>query len=537
MGKSKRTRTYSDPIQAATHDVLERLAEDPVARESFAAMQRLIDTEDTHWSSIFGAPDDHDGLSLEEIKKASESIREGIVKSPTIDRGAQLRHSYVWSKGINLPKIDQGSATRPGAKTKVEKILKNPITRRYFLDGTAHEELERALYSDGNLFALADSKKQEARIIPLSEITAFITNPDFASEIWAWKREWKHDDGSAAATSEAAWYYTDDCPLTIAQRATKIKDVPVDKSKTIVVHSVNRQVGWPLGIPDAIAAIAWAKLYSEFLKHGYVMSRALASIAFRATVASKSAGENASMKLANTQGAGNTAVMGAANSLTALPTAGRGYDFDSGRPIAAMVATAVQVSIVHLLSDPGAAGSSYGSASNLDLPTKRAILARQQSWADFLNRLFAALGYQDARVTFPSLEEPDFFREVQSIIAGWATGLLHEDEVRTKLIALLSIETEKDAAPAGVMLPNNEKSWARNDVDPKEDPDKPAAPGSDQGTGQGHSTGAGKGPNANDLRSDGIGEAARMFEQIEIRDLIGKVMERLDQIDPKSSGR
>lgn len=530
MGKKK--RVYSDPIQAATHDVLERLSEDPVARESFAAMNRLIDAEDTHWSSIFGGVKDYGGLELEDVKKASEAIREAIVKSPTIDRGAQLRHSYVWSKGVNLPKTESDSGARPGARTKLEKILANPITRRHFLSDTAHEELERGAYSDGNVFALADKKTGEARTVPLDEITGFITNPDFSSEIWAWKREWTHNDGQATAEAKSAWYYADDCPLGKSDRATAINDVAVDPTKTMVVHSVNRQIGWPLGIPDAIAAVAWAKLYSEFLKHGYVMSRALASIAFRATVASKAGGENASMKMANTQGAGNTAVMGAANSLTALPTAGRGYDFDSGRPIAAMVATAVQVSIVHLLSDPGAAGSSYGSASNLDLPTKRAVLSRQRSWADFLNRLLAALGFEGADITFPSLEEPDFYRELQSVVAGWATGLLHEDEVRAKLVALLSIENSKTKAPDGVMLPNNENSWARNDVDPKEKPGS-----SDQGVGQGHSTPAGKGPNANDLRSDGVGEAARMLEHMEIRDLIGKVMERLNEIDAKSSGR
>lgn len=533
MGKKKKVSSeqrYSDPMMQVAHEALENLSNSPEAVEALGAVQRMLDAEDRHWATIFGKME-QDGVTLDELHEISESIREAIIKSPIIDRGAQLRHSYVWSKGIKLPEVS--ADPRPGAKTKVEKALSNPTNRRYFFDATAHEELERGLYSDGNVFALVDIKAGEARRIPLSEITDTIVNPDFAEEVWAWKREWNStDDKTGKAEQKATWYYTDDCPLPKARRPrTQIRNTPVDHGKVIVSISTNRQIGWPLGIPDAVAAVVWAKLYSDFLKHGYVMSRALASIAFRATVTSRAGGENASMKLASTQGAGQTVVQGAANTLTALPTAGRGYDFNSGRPIAAMVATSVQVSIVHLLSDPGAAGSSYGSASNLDLPTKRAVVARQQSWVAFFRRLLAALGVDNAAVSFPSLEEPDFFREVQSIIAGWSTGLLHEEEVRARLVALLSIETDEKKAPEGVMLPNNEKSWARNDVDPKEDPNGGGGGASnDQGVGQGHSTGAGKGANANDIRTDGLGEAARMFGDMEVRDLLREVLERVSEV-------
>lgn len=512
MGNSERKTEapqYSDPMMGVAHEALEMLSASPEAREAIGAVQRMLDAEDTHWSKVFGSLD-QDGITLDEIKEISESIREAIIKSPIIDRGAQLRHSYVWSKGVNFPEVGT-DASKVGPKTKLEKVLTNPINRRYFFDGTAHEELERGLYSDGNVFALVDKKEGTARRIPLSEMEDTIVNPDFAEEVWAWKRKWQsHDAQGGPAKEKSAWIYTSDCPLPMAKRPKgKIGDTPVDHSKTIVAISVNRQIGWPLGIPDAVAAVVWAKLYSDFLKHGYVMSRALASIAFRATVASKTGGDNASMKLASSQGAGQTVVQGAANTLTALPTAGRGYDFDSGRPVAAMVATAVQVSIVHLLSDPGAAGSSYGSASNLDLPTIRAIVSRQQTWAAFMVRLLDALGAPGQKVTFPSLEDPDFFREVQSVVSGWSTGLLHEDEVRGRLLTLLNIETDEKVAPEGVMLPNNRDSLPRADVDTDGQPSADGSngsstPGNDQGVGPGHSTGAGIGMNANDLRTDGI---------------------------------
>lgn len=523
MGKKKKSTAvvrYADPMMQTAHEALEILSTSAEARESFAAVQKAVDAEDSHWSRIFGNMQ-HDGMSLEELKEISEEIRQAIIKSPIVDRGANLRHSYVWSKGIKLPDANPDPSKR-GAKTKAHKILTDPINCRYFYDGTAHEELERGLYSDGNIFALVDAGGT-ARRVPLSEIDDMIVNPDFAEEVWAWKRVWDSTDAKGQTKPKACWYYTDECPLPLRKRPkTQIRNTPVDHSKTMVVISVNRQIGWPLGIPDAVAAVVWAKLYSDFLKHGYVMSRALASIAFRATVPTKAAGENTAMKLAKPAGAGQTVVQGAASALTALPTAGRGYDFSSGRPVAAMVATAVQVSIVHLLSDPGAAGSSYGSASTLDLPTKRAVVSRQQAWAAFFKRLLAAQGVPDAAVSFPSLEEPDFFREVQSIIAGWATGTLHIEEIRRRLVALLSIENPETKAPDGVMLPNNKATLEAT---------KPAPTnGGDQDTGAGHSTGAGNGPNANDIRSDGLGEAAKLFSDLETQRLLQEVLARVSEI-------
>jgi hypothetical protein len=526
--KSKKSarRDYSDPMMRAAHEVLTELKDSPLAVEALTGVQRMIDSEDNHWSVIFGRME-HDGLTLEQIHELDEEIRQSIIKSPIMDRGAQLRHSYIWSKGINLPVVET-EPSKPGAKPRLHKILNDPTNQRYFFDGGAHEELERGLYTGGNVFALVNKKEGQARRVPVKEIVDLLTNPDFGEEIWAWQREWQHTNKAGADETMKVWYYTDDCPLPRAKRPKKIADVDVDHDQVFVVHSVNRQIGWPLGIPDAIAAVAWAKLYSEFLKHGYVMSRALASIAFRATVGSKSSGENASMKMADTKGAGNTAVMGAANSLTALPTAGRGYDFDSGRPIAAMVATAVQVSVVHLLSDPGAAGSSYGASQNLDLPTRRAVVSRQESWVAFFQRLIAALGAPGQKVTFPPFDEPDPYRALQSIVVGWSTGTLHIEEVRARLLDLLEIVTTETKAPDGVLLPNNADSLARRDID-RDGTGGTGGGGNDQKSGQGHSSGAGKGPNANDIRQDGQGqEAQRALEALEVREMLGTILAAIE---------
>lgn len=516
-----------ESVSERATSVLELIHENHELRESLSSLNRVLKLEDENWDRILGgAGADYQGIPLADLQEISEEIRVAMVRSPMVDRGAQLRHSYVWSKGLDIPDtMPQNYGSRPGPKSAADRsheAFLDPINKRYVFSSTAWEEMERAEYSDGNFFLLGDNKTKVLRRVPLSEITNFITNPDFSEEVWAWQRTWETVKPSGKTETVSAWYYTDDCPQPKAQRPkTQIQNVKVDHDKTMIVMSVNRMVGWPLGLPDAVAVVAWAKLYGEFLKYGYVMSRALASIAFKATSTTKTGSQNAAVQFASPQGAGATAVMGGANTLEAMPSAGKGYDFGSGRPIAAMVATGVQVSIVHLLSDPGAAGSSYGSASNLDLPTKRAVIARQQAWKAYFERVLKWIGIENPKVTFPSLEEPDFYREVQSILLGWSTGLLHIEEVRVRLLDLLTIHTTETKAPDGVMLPNNEHSILRPDVDGDGTNTSTASPD------QGRNSPAGSSGTNHITRNDTLGESLR---QMETRDLLTKVLARLEAL-------
>ena len=512
-------------IARRAQDVLEILDGNALFREAANAINRSFALEDRNWEQLLGGSD-HDGLSLDSLKSISGEIREAMLKptlAPLVNRGAQLRHSYVWSKGVKIPEAPK--TTKPGpksAETVAFERIGNPINQDNVFSSDAHEEMERALYSDGAFFLLGDKATKILRRVPLSEITGFISNPDFADEVWAWKRSWLSYQADGSTKTETAWYYTAECPQPADKRAAAIDSIPVDHGKEFLVKTVNRHVGWPLGIPDAVAIVAWAKLYAEFMKYGYVMNRALATIAFTATPQTKKQGEKSAVRLAGATGAGQAAI--GAN-IAPVATAGRGYDFDAGRPLAAMAATSVQVSIVHLLSDPGAAGSSYGSASNLDLPTKRAIVSRQKSWVAYFERVLKWLGLEEPAVSFPSLEEPDFYREMQGLVLGWNSGLLHEDEVRARLLELLNIITDKQDAPAGVLLPNNEKSWERSDIDPNEEPGQT---GSTAAPDQGRSKGTGKGRDSHDL--DSMGES---LSRLEIGQKLSQILEMLESSDSR----
>jgi len=89
-------------------------------------------------------------------------------------------------------------------------------------------------------------------------------------------------------------------------------------------------------------------------------------------------------------------------------------------------------------------------------------------------------------------------------VLAWNTGLFHEDEVRPIMARTTGIQLLHDTAPEGVLLPNNEASWQRADIDPKEDPNKTpeGTPSPDQG--QKNGSGGQSDSTKKDLRRDAV---------------------------------
>lgn len=303
------------------------------------------------------------------------------------------------------------------------------------------------------------------------------------------------------------------------------KDVKVNKDKVLFDQTFNSQVGWPLGVPDALAAIVWARIYSELMNHGKVMTESLAKFAFKVVQNSKKGADQVGVKTQR-GGSGQTAVVGSGNDLQAVSSAGKSYDFNGIRAVAAQVATALEVSIVHLLSDPGAAGSSYGSASNLDLPTKRAMVSRQNIWLSYLKRVFKWATDEDLNITFPPLDD-DPYRALQGLALIWNTGLVAADEMRGPILDAGGITPIHNSAPEGVLLPNNKDSWERADIDPKDGPATTAA-SPDQGVANG--SGGASSTDRNDLRTDNLGEMLNSFVNEALLERLESVADRLERL-------
>jgi hypothetical protein len=481
--------------------------------ERLSSMSLML--EQRGWTSISEYGDE--GPDLDQVKKASSQIRNLMALNPIIKRGSKLRVSYTWSKGVEFGGVKGGGR---GRATNVQALIDNPINQRYVFSPEAHQELEQVAYSDGLALLLGDESAKTFQRLWIGELTADYRNPDNTEEVWAYRRTWQSYNKQDGVPSNI-WYFTDTfADKRVATIEYEGKRETVDQGHLLIDQSFNGQVGWAYGVPDALSAITWVRLYKEFLVNGKIMSDALAQFAFKAVTQSKAGGDNASMKLAQPGASGSTAVLGGGNDLVPISSAGKGYDFDSGRPLAAQIAAGLEVSLVHLLSDPGASGSSYGSASNLDLPTKRAILSRQETWKSYYERILKFMGVTDPKVTFPTLDEPDFYREVQALLLGWGSGVIDIEEFRVKLLALLNIVSTNAKAPVGVMLPNNEKSLNRKDIDND---------GSSAGQAQGNDTGVGAGLNANDLRSDTLSNSLKAMTDERIMEMLEEIKSKLDK--------
>ena len=462
-------------------------------KEALQQVAMSLAVEDLGWKKIVGGDfRDDEGPDLDQIKEISRLSREMTAGNALINRGVDLRQSYVWSKILTVPGVDDAPGERRrGPRSKLESFVRNKVNQESVFAPGAQHRMEAALATDGCFLLMADEKSKTVRPFPITEVDAVYTNPEFVGEIWAYRRASVRIDENGNRQTDTKWYYTDNYTGPRKSRLGK-DDTPVDKTKVVIDLWVNRQVGWAFGLPDVLPALLWARMYTELLHYGKIVNDALASFVAKVKVSKKSGADNVGIK-AGKAGPGNTVAYGAGNEVDVFSTAGKTYDFDGIRPVAAQAATAMKVSLVHLLSDPGAAGSSYGSASNLDLPTKRAMVSRQNVWTNYLERVIQWGSGEQVNLEFPPLEDPDLYRQMQTAVMAWQTGLVHEDEARTSLLSAGGISPNHRNAPEGVMLPNNENSLARQDVDT--DGHEASATGAQAASpDQGRSSGSGGAP-------------------------------------------
>lgn len=441
--------------------------------EALNRVNTMLNIEDKGWQEMFSGAvsgDDIPGPDLDMVRSISEMSREMSYGSPLISRGQDLRTSYVWSKGISIvgapDPADVGKPKR-GPKGKKDRFFADTNINRYILSAEAHNDQEAAAYNDGHFMFLGDDLKLTGHPIPFAEIDAVLLNPEFSGEVFAYRRNYSvWNRNTKRSESKTVWYYVDTFTgdrLHPEPEAAE-KGVSVDTTKTLFVKAFNTMVGWPIGVPDSLPALKPARTYAEMLNDGRVVSKANAKFAYKVKNKTAQGAQGAAAKMSNAPGVGNAAAMGADQDLIAIPQANRTYDFNGLRPLAAQVATAINVSVVHILSDPGAAGSSYGSAANLDLPTKRAMVNRQNQWIDFFQRVLKWGTGEDLIVSFPSLDDPDPYREMQLVTMGWNSGTVKVSEMRGRTLEIGGFTPDGDA-PEGVLLPNNEKSLARRDID------------------------------------------------------------------------
>ena len=377
--------THLSDQLAGANNTIEILA------ESLADLELAF--EDRGWDRL--AVNATREFSPEGLRRARELCRVMTVANPLLKRGLGLRKAYVWGQGVGISVRDQGD-TGQDVNAVVQAFLDDPFVKKTFSGTQAHEEMEQAAFTDGDLFlALFTSRltgKVQPRWLPVDEITDIIHDPDDQISDWYYRREYTERtivDGMVRERIRTVYYPALGYEPQLKPPTINGYDVLWDAPVRMV--SVNRPSGSSRGVPDAFAAIAWARHYKEFLEQWATLMRALARYAWqtktRGDRAKQVAAKQAAAPTTDPRG-GNPAGVGASvindpnTTLEAIPKTGATIDADSGRPLAAMVATALEVPVTMLLGDPGVSGA-RATAATLDQPTELGFQLRQELWAEF----------------------------------------------------------------------------------------------------------------------------------------------------------
>lgn len=336
-----------------------------------------------------------------------EACRLYAVKSALIKRGLNLRSAYVWGQGVEITARANGRQDgEQDVQAVVVDFLTDPGNVRALTGPEARDQLEHALGTDGNLFVSCFTRpvagQVSVRIVPTDEIVEIVANPDDASEPWFYHRRWYQNTfdirtGLVQPAAQECYYPAIGYRPTGSAKAQRINSWPVKWDAPMMHIAVNRPLGWQFGVPDAYAAIDWARAYKDFLEDWARLMRALSRYAYKVTApgskaaqirASVGAAPSFNRRTGESNEAGATAIIPADVAMEAISKSGATIDSDSGRPLAMMVAAALDVPVTMLLSDPGQTGA-RATAETLDQPTEFSMKQRRDVWTQFYRQLLA----------------------------------------------------------------------------------------------------------------------------------------------------
>lgn len=369
------------------------------------------------------------GLSLEHLKELDERISDMVETNPLLKRAAQLRHGYIFGGGVRYTDL----------KPAAERVMVD--NEDVVFSVQAYEAFNKASMTSGNLFLLYNEQTKTFIRVPLKEITGVETDPDSSEIVWHIRRTWNSN-----GKQNVMWYRTDTNRSPVRRKS--IDGVPVSSKHVMFHERRNAQIGWTWGVPDALAAIAYAISYANYLSDNSRLVHAYAQYAFRVSNATAKGMANAAARVARTDtGVGGTAFLAAGNELTPVNATGSQVNFNNGQPLAAMVASTLGVSVIALISSPGAAGGSYGAAQTLDKPTAIVMKTIQDMWSQYYRRIFRYLKSPNGHIAFPSIDSDPVYRQITSAALAYETEALHQEEYRAIVLDLLDVADIKPGLP------------------------------------------------------------------------------------------
>ena len=417
-------QAYSD--QGAT---IERLEE--------TLSQKLSMLDNIGWSEI-GGYNEGEGPTLQSLQNLIPKLRELAVVNPLHVRGKGLRFSYIFGRPLEFINV----------KTGTQKVIDDPDNKTALFSMAAYETNNSALFTDGNLVILKNITDKAFIAVPMQEISSVVVDPDDASRIRFVQRSWtRYEDNKSEVRTE--WIPLARYKKRVVKLPAQIGNVKVAQDKVVYVRRANSQTGWTWGVPDSLPAMVWALAYSKYLQDNAKLVTALSMIAWSLTQGTKAGANAAAARIVGAgSGVGGTAVNSGESHLSSVGVPSAQVNMNNGQPLAAMVATSFGVSVIALLSSPGATGGSYGAATTLSDPTIRGFEALQNEWLEFYTEILRDAGSPDAEVRFAPISPDPAYREAAAVETAVELGLVHRDEGRAALLDILSIpELHKGLPP------------------------------------------------------------------------------------------
>lgn len=481
-------------------------------QESIADLE--LANEDRGWRRLsFAMEQEFTRAGLNDVAR---NCRLMAVASPLIKRGLQLRIGYVWGQGVTV-EARAGDDAKQDVNAVLQAFWDDESNQASFTSSQAQEENERALGTDGNLvFALFTDPmigRVQVRSTPFEEIVDKICNPQDRDEPWFYLRQYDTTIVKPFLSAGGEWS-TRSRPSTIkvlhpalgyrpSRRPKNIDGIPIAWDAPMLHVPVNRLDGWKWGVPDAYTSLPWARAYEGFLTDWARLVKALSKFAWKLTgdKASKvkaSAEKLAAIKLPagvpplnGSSTAGGVATMGPGANLEAIPKSGATIDSESGKPLAAMVASGMGVSVIDLLADPGLTGA-RAVAETLDKPIILEMGMRQHLWASVIQSISSYVIDQAVKaprgplkgsvkrdpftgrevvvlagdvertveVSFPDINELDPVKLVEAIVAADSTQKLPPPEVAKLLLRALGV---KDVDEVVAEMVDEQGNW----IDPQ----------------------------------------------------------------------
>lgn len=419
-------------------------------KEAYSDSARsLLAAEDLGWQKLGIQATDITQITLLQAKEVSKRLHGYLETNPLLFRGKEIRCSYLFSAKYQIGTEDARGKLTP----QQLNVINDPVNQAAVFGMEALERLEGERYSAGQVFVLFDRSKKKFQQISFQQIGDIIYNPDDPTEVWYVRRDWSatliDGRGNTQAVNKEVYY-----PVSTYKGpyVAVINGKPVDDTKRMVVDRVNVQPGGNLGIPDSFAAAPWALAYSSYLSDGSKVLAALAEWAWLVKPKKRNPAERAASTVRTERGAGGTLFTDM--DVSSLPTS-NAVDLNTGRPLAAQVASALGVSIVLLLADPGQSGA-YGTAQTLSDPNRRTMEARRERNTAFLKECLRLVGVAKPEITWPKMSPGSDKEESDIVLAAWGSGLFDgEKEIRPRIAELAHIELQSDNAPEGWLTPNN----------------------------------------------------------------------------------